>query len=363
MNFVHFAIFISLQIYALEQPKNFISLEECKHNALIKKYLLEEQDIPQFVLELENSTVVREGGIITADNKILSATQVYKSDEHGILNGPWNSLIENHVYFNATLAVISSPGQQCYYHWLLQILPRLKVLKDSVLEYDKIYLYGENFKHKWQKETLYAVMDFLKIPHDALYISPHAMVTAKKLVVPSVPWNPANPYYWDVMGVMAWYKQFFNDVFIQKSSAITPKRVFISRAKANYRRIANENDLMQVLSKKNFISYRLEELSIFDQAALFNNAEVIIGPHGAGWANLIFCKQGTKIVEIDHGLKGEDQRSSFKGMTKRLGCIYYPFYVDLLDATDSPEDILAPINQDLSVDIEEFAKYIEKLSI
>ena len=35
-----------------------------------------------------------------------------------------------------------------------------------------------------------------------------------------------------------------------------------------------------------------------DQVKIFNNAEFIIGLHGAAFANLCFCKPGTKVVEL-----------------------------------------------------------------
>ncbi|WP_442935781.1 glycosyltransferase family 61 protein [Nostoc sp.] len=34
------------------------------------------------------------------------------------------------------------------------------------------------------------------------------------------------------------------------------------------------------------------------QAKTLSNAEVIVAPHGAGLTNLIFCSQGTKVIEI-----------------------------------------------------------------
>lgn len=49
------------------------------------------------------------------------------------------SLKSNILYFNGKLAVISSSGSENWYHWLLQILPRLIILKESDLEYDRIF--------------------------------------------------------------------------------------------------------------------------------------------------------------------------------------------------------------------------------
>ena len=35
-----------------------------------------------------------------------------------------------------------------------------------------------------------------------------------------------------------------------------------------------------------------------DQVTLFHNAECIVGLHGGGFANIAFCKPGTKIIEL-----------------------------------------------------------------
>ena len=43
---------------------------------------------------------------------------------------------------------------------------------------------------------------------------------------------------------------------------------------------------------------KLEELNFIDQVLIFNNADVIVGLHGAGFANLSFCKSKTKVVEF-----------------------------------------------------------------
>jgi capsular polysaccharide biosynthesis protein len=42
----------------------------------------------------------------------------------------------------------------------------------------------------------------------------------------------------------------------------------------------------------------LSKLSFMDQAQLFYTSDVIVGEHGAGLANLVFCRKGTKIIEI-----------------------------------------------------------------
>ena len=351
-------VLASYTLSAIQHPTSFTSLASCVSKGASVKYIFEEDDSSEFILSLEKGVVIGEGAVVTIDGNILTDTEVYKKDPAHLLQAHRDISKENVIMFPGTLAVLSSSGQQCYYHWLLQIIPRLKILKESQLPYDKIYVHANNFKYHWQKDALYTVMDYLDIARDMLLCVEHdTPVEADTLLVPSVPWIPSKAKF-----PRAWYKQFFHDAFVQQKEK-SPAHIFISRSKAQYRHISNETALMNLLNTKGFTSYCLEDLSISEQAHIFNNAKVIIGPHGAGWTNLIFCKPGTNIIEIDHGLKGNEQRSSFKGMSRLLGCFYHPFYTDLLEPTDCPENILDPINQDMTVDITAFEQFLEQWAI
>ena len=41
-----------------------------------------------------------------------------------------------------------------------------------------------------------------------------------------------------------------------------------------------------------------QHFEILEQMKIFSNAEVIMSPHGSNMSNLVFCKKGTKIIEI-----------------------------------------------------------------
>jgi capsular polysaccharide biosynthesis protein len=60
----------------------------------------------------------------------------------------------------------------------------------------------------------------------------------------------------------------------------------------------NEREVLQALRPLGFTSCRLETMPLADQVALFHRAECVVGPHGAGLTNLLFCRSGTKVVEI-----------------------------------------------------------------
>jgi capsular polysaccharide biosynthesis protein len=75
------------------------------------------------------------------------------------------------------------------------------------------------------------------------------------------------------------------------------EKIFISREKARRRRIVNEAALWKELEGRGFVKVRLEELTWSQQIAAFAAAKIIVAPHGAGLANLVFCEPGSRVVE------------------------------------------------------------------
>jgi hypothetical protein len=75
------------------------------------------------------------------------------------------------------------------------------------------------------------------------------------------------------------------------------KRFYINRTS---RRLKNETEVQSYVSSIGYTIVNLEELTLDDQVHLFTNAEEIIGFHGAGLSNLLFCNTNgsTKVIEI-----------------------------------------------------------------
>ena len=77
-----------------------------------------------------------------------------------------------------------------------------------------------------------------------------------------------------------------------------PERIYISRKDSQWGQIVNETEVIDFLSKFGFINVVLSFMSVSEQIALFSNAKVVIGPHGAGLTNIVFCQPKTKIIEL-----------------------------------------------------------------
>lgn len=75
-------------------------------------------------------------------------------------------------------------------------------------------------------------------------------------------------------------------------------RIYISRQNARERHVINYDEVMDTLNRLGFTSYALEKMDVADQARLFSQAEIIIGPHGAGLVNSIFSKEPVTIIDM-----------------------------------------------------------------
>lgn len=68
--------------------------------------------------------------------------------------------------------------------------------------------------------------------------------------------------------------------------------IYLTRAHGDPR-TPNNAQLEQVARDLGFSLVRAEQYNFFDQMAIFQNAQVIIGASGAAFTNLIFCRKGT----------------------------------------------------------------------
>ena len=99
------------------------------------------------------------------------------------------------------------------------------------------------------------------------------------------------------------------------------KRIYIKRGKAhNGRRIVNEDTLCKDLARHGYSIVTMDELEIDSQWQIFQNAQLIISPHGAALANLLACKPNTHIIEL---LPFNFQPNTYMYISNILGLIYH----------------------------------------
>ena len=106
---------------------------------------------------------------------------------------------------------------------------------------------------------------------------------------------------------------------IHARSRLKRKRRLLVARKGPTRMIHNLRQVNSLLSRYEFETVYLEGMSVIDQIVLFQNAEFIISPHGAGLSNLLFCEPGTKVIEF---MPSVEMRPFFWLISEKLGLVH-----------------------------------------
>jgi hypothetical protein len=186
------------------------------------------------------------------------------------------------------LGVLAQRGDGNYYHFLMDVLTKVGVLDQapSVAAPDVWYVPAQT---RFQRELL----ELFGIgAHQRIDATEQPHVQADLLVVPGPPsMTEKNP---------PWAVEFLRNRLLPHVDTSGPRRnVYITRGpSANNRSIVNEPALLDVLATHDFVHVDPGALSVVDQIRTFATANVIVAPHGAALANIIFASPGSTLVEL-----------------------------------------------------------------
>ena len=173
-----------------------------------------------------------------------------------------------------------------HYHWLFDILPRYAVARDAGMKWDRVVTYAKTAVHR-------ECLARLGIAPDSVVAPPwHGQLDIAEAIVPSIPSTLDSPSPYAV----AFLRQMFAPEM--GSAAGFQRKIYVLRARSAQRRIRNDAQVRRCLEDRGFVTIALEDLSLADQVRLFANADAIVAPHGAGLANLAFCRPETRVIEL-----------------------------------------------------------------
>ncbi|QBX35479.1 glycosyltransferase family 61 protein [Paracoccus liaowanqingii] len=81
----------------------------------------------------------------------------------------------------------------------------------------------------------------------------------------------------------------------------TPRLIWMDRdegGEARARGLSGHEPLLAELTARGFEKVIFERLSPLEQIATMNRADIVIAPHGAGLANMVFAKPGARVIEL-----------------------------------------------------------------
>jgi capsular polysaccharide biosynthesis protein len=186
------------------------------------------------------------------------------------------------------LGVLAQRGDGNYYHFLMDVLTKLGVLEQApAIARPELWYVPAQARFQRELLELAGIDEQHRIDADE-----HPHVQADCLVVPAPPaMTEKNP---------PWAVQFLRDRLLPHVDTSGPRRnVYVTRGpSANNRSITNEPAVLELLRKHDFESVDPGELSVVDQLRTFATANLIVAPHGAALANIIFSSPGSTLVEL-----------------------------------------------------------------
>lgn len=242
---------------------------------------------PVYLNELSNvrvspNSVVYKNGILVDETVTNKELRVYFQIRHLVkkyLQGKTVKLDDKKKYL-----LITDMESSGHFHWFCEVLPKLIELKKFSKDF-VLLLPDTNYIRKIGYDSLLKMeIEFA----DIVFMQPQNFYKIKNLYYkPSVSKGGLNDEL-----LQAVHQQLI------AGRENGEKKIFISRQKAAFRKIVNEEELIPLLQQYGFEILYGEDYSFAEQLDIFSSCNVLLGIHGAGLTNCFFMKKGSKVIEL-----------------------------------------------------------------
>ncbi|HQT84429.1 MAG: hypothetical protein B7Z58_07710 [Acidiphilium sp. 37-64-53] len=200
------------------------------------------------------------------------------------------------------LSIIDDVFGLNYCHWISDWITRLAPFT-SMLSRPDFKVLVSPIITEWQIRSL----EIVGVSRNRIVaLEPWQAVSADNLFVLSDISNIMHP----AQKGADWAMDFFAKNIVERvlNASKTPtnakRKLYISRSDASGRRIANEEELLGRLMPLGYEAIALSNYTFDEQVKLFSNSSHVVGIHGAGLTNVVFCQPNSSIIEILPCLSG-----------------------------------------------------------
>jgi len=196
---------------------------------------------------------------------------------------PWSSTPN-------TVFAANGYGSNNYFHFLIDCLPQLDWhARAPGLESAKTVLTGYPPEAEATLPFMAGAMTAAKVDARRLQPFDGTLMFCRKIIFPR-----------RTTGASVWKTQWLRHHFGLAGKAKGQQRLYIARGNVPRRRIVNEADVVKLLDAHGFRAVDPGALSVAEQAALFSDAGIVVGAHGAALTNAIFMGEGASLIELTH---------------------------------------------------------------
>lgn len=201
--------------------------------------------------------------------------------------------------------LIGGAGAFNWYHFVVEILPKLFLVQKLPPRYKDIPLI---LPEECKNITSFAIALKLFSEHRKIHFIRHGQsVGLKKLVVldevsigpfnlAAGEWPSISDYAQHDLVMHSFFKSVRSKLFGSAPSRdnvnTTGRRLFLTRP--GIRRKYNQDALLEIAERYGFERFSPEEFTLHEQAKIFADAAILIGPSGAAWVGMMFSERSLK---------------------------------------------------------------------
>ncbi len=243
--------------------------------------------------------------------------------------------------FDREVYWITDIQSQGYFHWITDTLSRLYAIKDKIGN-ATLMLPGDycNFEY---------IVSSLKpfLIQDVRYIQ--SKFRCKNLKMPTHTAPTGNYNEEIIRGLRSLYTNYYQG---SNNEALSEK-IYISRGKAQKRKIINENELIDLIEQYGFKTVHFEDYSFEEQVKIAMGTRYLISNHGGGLSNILFMRSGSKMMELRKA--ADNHNNCFFSLAS---CLNIDYFYQLCNSPNSDED---PHTANLIVDCDLLKNNIEEM--
>lgn len=280
-------------------------------------------------VEPDGNTRVTRSGVVRAGNNFLTL------DYDSVTGLRASSLFPTRKrrHLPAVLPLWSQTWPS-YYHWLIDIAPRIAAAKLDLEDFSNIFFLYPGELNSVQRETLEALGVALSNVVNLHQSDPVSADTIYAMPLPG--YRVIDPRIHALRTMLG------------KSG--TPRRkLYLSRK--GRRRVVNEADLYALLGRAGFEFITDDPRTLLEQIELFSEATHVVAPHGAAMSNIIWCSARSRVLELANARYSPDY---FKNLSAECNLEYRRliFGAGAAHWTRTEDDIV--------VDLEEVRRFISE---
>lgn len=295
----------------IEDPENLTQILKSEKGSV--SYFKEFEDIfnSNFVWRnINDKKRYKNGGIFNTPDRVLYSLEngiifgslgiVYEPENKYIIDESakeWDKNLKENVLVNAislpkiikkdgiALSISTIGADGGFYHFLHEAIIKLWFCKEIIEHID--YLLVPGTYSKWKEKWLIAAsIDVKKIIwlENTSHFQFSQLLFTNRLIFDQQINN------WSVLALKSIYK-------VENIASDKPYRIIWSSRKAASHRVFQwEDKIKEQFPEIEFIDFT--ELSVFETIKICKETQLFLGPHGAGFSNLVFCEENTKVLEI-----------------------------------------------------------------